>query len=58
MDITELETDQLDMVILAQINAHHFSGELIGQRTEEERQQRNKRMKDYTVFSIRTKVYV
>ena len=37
MSMAELENDQLDLVILSQINAHHFSGRLAGHRTETEK---------------------
>ena len=30
MSMTELEQDQLDLVILAQINAHHYAEEAVG----------------------------
>ena len=30
MSMAELENDQLDLVMLGQINAHHFSGRLAG----------------------------
>lgn len=56
MGMAELETDQLDLVILSQLNAHHYSGELLGHRTEEELRQRTaKRVKDYTSFFYQNK---
>ena len=47
MSMAELENDQLDLVILSQINAHHFSGRLAGHRTETEK---SLRVKEYTNF--------
>lgn len=37
MMMAELDNDQLDCVILGQISAHHYSGEVVGHRTEEEK---------------------
>ena len=37
MSLAELERDQLDLVILAQINAHHYAEEVVGHRTEAEK---------------------
>ena len=51
MSIAELENDQLDLVILSQINAHHFSGRLAGHRTES---QKSIRVKEYTNFHYKT----
>ena len=51
MSMTELEQDQLDLVILAQINAHHYAEEAVGHWTEAEKLQRVERVKDYTTFS-------
>ena len=48
MSMAELERDQLDLVILAQINAHHYAEEVVGHRTEAEKLQRVERAKDYT----------
>ena len=45
MSMAELETDQLDLVILSQINAHH--GRLVRHRAEI---QRSTRVKEYTNF--------
>ena len=47
MSMAELENDQLDLVILSQINAHHFSGKLFGHRNKE---QKARRAKEYTNF--------
>ena len=33
MSMAELERDQLDLVILAQINAHHYTEEVVGHTT-------------------------
>ena len=55
MSMAELEKDQLDMVILSQISAHHYSGEIVGHRTEAELQNRGSRAKDYTVFFYQSK---
>ena len=45
---------QLDLVILAQINAHHYAEEVVGHRTEAEKLQRVERVKDYTTFFYRS----
>ena len=37
MSLAELERDQLDLVVLAQINAHHYAEEVVGHRTEAEK---------------------
>ena len=47
MSMAELENDQLDLVILSQINVHHFSGRLAEHRTETEK---SLRVKQYTNF--------
>ena len=47
MRMAELENDVLDMVILSQINAHHFCDDLQGHRSQATA---HERMKDYTVF--------
>ena len=47
MSMAELENDQLDLVILSQINAHHFSDRLAEHRTETEK---SLRVKEYTNF--------
>lgn len=36
MQICELESDQLDLVILSQIHAHHFMNKLAGHRRMDE----------------------
>ena len=54
MSMAELERDQLDLVILAQINAHHYAEEVVGHRTEAEKLQRVERAKDYTTFFYRS----
>ena len=50
MSMAELEGDQLDLVILSQINAHHFSGRLMGHRAEI---QKDNRVKEYTSFAYK-----
>ena len=50
MSMAELENDQLDLVILSQINAHHYSGRLEGHRTASELSQKSERERDYTYF--------
>ena len=55
MSMAELDNDQLDMVILSQISAHHYSGELLGHRTEAELQERDTRAQDYTIFFYQSK---
>ena len=47
MAMAELENDQLDLIILSQINAYHFSGRLAGHRAEV---QKDNRVKEYTNF--------
>lgn len=47
MSMAELENDQLDLIILSQIHAHHFPGRLVGHRAET---QKNNRVKEYTNF--------
>ena len=54
MSVAELERYQLDLVLLAQIDAHHFSGDLVGHRTEAERLRRCERTNDYTIFDCRS----
>ena len=51
MTMAELNNDQLDLVILSQINVHHFSGQLDGHRTETEK---SVRVKEYTNFVYKT----
>ena len=46
MQMSELESDQLDLVILSQIHAHHYTSELVGHRRKDERE----RVRDYTTF--------
>ena len=48
MSMAKFECDQLDLVILAQIDAYHYSGNVVGHRTEAEKLQRSERTKDYT----------
>jgi hypothetical protein len=50
MSMAELSKDELDLVILGQINAHHFSGQRAGHRTANEISQGVGRVKDYTTF--------
>ena len=52
MTMAELNNYQLDLVILSQINAHHFSGQLAGHRTETEK---SVRVKEYTNFVYKTR---
>ena len=52
MTMAELNNDQLDLVILSQINAHHFSCQLDGHRTETEK---SVRVKEYTNFVYKTR---
>ena len=47
MSMAELSKNELDLVILEQINGHHFGGELAGHRTAT---QETERVKDYTTF--------
>ena len=48
MSMAELEKDQLDLVILSQINAHHFSGQLAGHG------RKSVRVKEYTNFHYKS----
>ena len=50
MAMAELEPDQLEVVILSQINAHHCSGELDGHRTKAQLEKQSSRINDYTIF--------
>ena len=50
MSMAELQHDQLDLVILGHISAHHYSDETVGHRTNVEKLQRGERVKDYTSF--------
>ena len=44
MSMAELERDQLDLVILAQINAHHYAEEVVGHRTEVTKGRKSERL--------------
>ena len=46
MQMSELENDHLDLVILSQIHAHHFTNELVGHRRIDTRE----RVREYTTF--------
>ena len=46
MQMSELENDHLDLVVLSQIHAHHFMKELVGHRRMDARE----RSRDYTTF--------
>ena len=50
MSMAELESDQLDLVILSQLNAHHYSGDLVGHRTKAEKSKRTDREKNYSFY--------
>ena len=47
MQMAELESNTLDMIILGQINAHHFSEDIQGCRGNTSEAER---VKDYSVF--------
>jgi hypothetical protein len=51
MQMAELERDTLDMLILSQINAHHFSDDLQGHVGKAER-------KDYCISTSIVTLYV
>ena len=38
MQMSELESEQLDLVVLSQIHAHHYTRELVGHRCKDERE--------------------
>jgi hypothetical protein len=46
MQMSELENDHLDLVVLSQIHAHHFMNELVGHRRIDTRE----RVREYTTF--------
>jgi len=54
MSVAELERYQVHLVILAESDAHHYSRDLVGHKTEAERLRRCEKTNDYTTFDCRS----